>query len=157
MTEKHVNNMTDELTPIQATSESASAELAQAKAVAIEAQDRAQRALIAEAVEAGMQAGVEINLPRIIALENWKTAHDEIVGALATKKDLEGLATQSDIKEIVNVFGNIKIAANVFAVGGRFGYKTLLITAGAIGALAVIIAFVKAGLAGLIAWAIVQK
>lgn len=135
-----MENLIVPLTETQAASESAAAELRNSAANAAEAAAKAQRALLDEAVA----AGAALLEPRIKSIETWQGEHTEIFKGLATKKDIE---------ELTRVFGNIKNALSVIATGSKWGYKGLLVLAGAIGATLVVLGGIKAAIAGIIAWA----
>lgn len=123
-----------------AQAEAAKAESRNADANAAEAAAKVQEALLAKAVA----EGAKLLEPRIIKMEKWQDDHTLLFASLATKED---------IAQIVQVFGNIKTAASILSIGGRYGFKTILTIAGFITAILIIIGGFKTALAALFAWA----
>lgn len=66
---------------------------------------------------------------------------------IPTKEHIANLATKDDIKEIVKIYDNMKLAGNIISGSGKWSYKALLILAGIIAAWVVIFGGAKAALA----------
>ncbi len=63
---------------------------------------------------------------------------EEILPTLATKDDVSKLATEQSVRDVVHWQRNILQAGEILSVGGKFGYKAILILATFLGALSVI-------------------
>lgn len=61
-----------------------------------------------------------------------------ILSTLATKEDIAGLATEASVRDVVHWQKNIVLAGETISFGGRLGYRTILVVATLLGALAVI-------------------
>ncbi len=69
--------------------------------------------------------------------ERFKQINDALAG-LATKKDLQGLATEKSVRDVVHWQKNVITTAALISGGGKWFYRAVLITAPFIAALAVI-------------------
>src|SRR5678810_507541 len=64
---------------------------------------------------------------------------NEVLPTLATKKDLEGLATEKSVREVIHLYKNLEQAREILSGGGKWSYRALLVVAGLVGAVVTIV------------------
>jgi hypothetical protein len=74
----------------------------------------------------------------------------DLIPTLVTKEDIKGLATEKSVRDVVHWQKNIVAAGEIISGTGRFSYRTILILASLLGALAIITGAWK----GILAWAL---
>lgn len=92
------------------------------------------------------------NQPTKDDLESFRASIEEGRKLLATKADLDALATKTDVAEVVTAWRTIKLSAVIVSGGGKWTFRFILALAALFGAWAVFKGGVVAILASLIQW-----
>lgn len=71
------------------------------------------------------------------------------MASLATKKDLEGLATEASVREVVHLYRNFSMGIQLLEGSGKWSFRAVIAIATFIGALSVILGGWKAAFAWL--------
>lgn len=91
--------------------------------------------------------------PQTITKEDLlKHARDDKANFDAINATLSTLATKEDVKQIIEVFNNLKTAGQIIAGGSKWGYRILITIAAIVFATATITGGFKAILVGLLGW-----